>query len=59
MTSKNALEGSKALRLARERRREVEAEAVDVHLGHPVAEAVHHELQHLRVPHVQRVAARR
>ena len=36
---------------------EVEAEAVDVHLGHPVPEAVGHELQGLRVPQVERVAA--
>ena len=43
--------------LARERRREVEAEAVDVHLGDPVAEAVHHELERLRVQHVQAVSA--
>ena len=44
---------------AGERRREVEAEAVDVHLDDPVPEAVHHELQHVRVPHVQRVAGAR
>ena len=41
---------------AGQRRGEVEAEAVDVHLGHPVAQAVHHELQRVRVPHVQAVA---
>ncbi len=44
------------VQLARQRRRQVEAEAVDVHLEHPVAQAVHDELQHVRVPHVQRVA---
>ena len=44
---------------ARERRREVEPEPVDVHLEHPVAEAVHEQLQHVRVPHVQRVAGTR
>ena len=44
------------VQLARERRREVEAEAVDVHLDHPVAQAVHDQLQHVRVPHVERVA---
>ena len=37
--------------------REIEAEPVDVHLLHPVAEAVHDELQHARAAHVQRVAA--
>ena len=42
-----ALDG--ALGPAHERRREVEAEAVDVHLGHPVAQAVHDELERLRV----------
>ena len=45
------------VQLARERRGEVEAEAVDVHLGHPVAQRVHDELQHARVAHVERVAA--
>ena len=45
------------VQLARERAGEVEAEAVDVHLEHPVAQAVHDQLQHLRVLHVQRVAA--
>ena len=44
------------MQLARERGREVEAEPVDVHLEHPVAQAVHDQLQHVRVPHVQRVA---
>ncbi len=42
--------------LSRERRREVEAEAVDVHLRRPVPQGVHDEREHLRVPHVQRVA---
>ncbi len=35
---------------------EVEAEAVDVHLGDPVAQRVHDQLQRVRVPHVERVA---
>ena len=35
---------------------EVEAEPVHVHLGDPVAQAVHHQLEHVRVAHVQRVA---
>ncbi len=42
--------------LARQRRRQVEAEAVDVHLLHPVAQRVHHQLQRVRMPHVQAVA---
>ena len=44
------------VQLAREHGREVEAEAVDVHLGHPVAQRVHHELDRARVLHVERVA---
>ena len=40
-----------------EDRRQVEAEAVDVHLGHPVAQAVEDELADDRVVAVQRVAA--
>ena len=35
---------------------EVEPEAVDVHLGHPVAEAVHHQLQRVGMVHVEAVA---
>ena len=35
--------------------RQVETEAVDVHLGHPVAQRVHQQLQRVRVPDVQRV----
>ena len=42
--------------LAGQRGGEVEAEAVDVHLQHPVAQRVHDQLQGVRVPHVQRVA---
>ena len=45
------------VQLARQRRGEVEAEAVDVHLADPVAQRVHHQLQHARVQHVERVAA--
>ena len=45
------------VQLAGQRRGEVEAEPVDVHLGHPVAQAVHDQLQHVRVAHVQAVAA--
>jgi hypothetical protein len=35
---------------------EVEPEAVDVHLGHPVTEGVHDELEHVRATHEQAVA---
>ena len=45
------------MQLTSQRARQVEAEAVDVHLLHPVAQAVHDQLQHARAAHVQRVAA--
>ena len=44
------------VQLARQRRRQIEAESVDVHLENPVAKAVHDQLQHVGMPHVQRVA---
>ena len=44
------------VQLAGQGRGEVEAEAVDVHLDVPVAEAVHDQLQHVRVAHVHAVA---
>ncbi len=47
------------MQLAGERGSEVEAEAVDVHLGDPVPKAVHHQLQRERVAHVQAVASAR
>ena len=56
MRSKNARQAVDVVQLARERRREVEAEAVDVHLQDPVAQRVHDQLQHVRVPHVEAVA---
>ncbi len=40
-------------------RREVEAEAVDVHLGDPVPQRVHDQLEHVRGPHEQRVPGAR
>ena len=44
------------MELAGEGGGEVEAEAVDVHLGDPVAQGVHDELEHLRVVDVEGVA---
>ena len=44
------------VQLARQRRGEVEAEAVDVHLGDPVAQRVHDQLEHPRAGGVERVA---
>jgi len=40
-------------------RREVEAEAVDLHLGHPVAQAIHYHLQHTRAGKIDGVAGAR
>src|SRR5512132_1347660 len=48
-----------ALMFAGERRGEVEAEAVDVHLLDPVAQGIHHELQHPRMAQIEGVAAPR
>ena len=45
--------------LARQRRREVEAEPVDVALDHEVAERVHDQPQHRRMHRVERVAGAR
>ncbi len=42
--------------LPRQRRRQIEAEAVHPHLGRPVAQRVHDELQHVRAAHQQRIA---
>ncbi len=42
--------------LSRERRGQIEPEPIHVHLDHPVAQAVHDELQHVGMPHVHRVA---
>ena len=57
MMSKNAPSLFDLVQLAGQRAGQVEAEAVDVHLQHPVAQAVHDQLQHARVLHVERVAA--
>src|ERR1019366_5629962 len=42
--------------LARQRAGEIEAEAIDVHFGDPVAQTVHDELEYARMLHVERVA---
>ena len=57
MMSKKLRQPIDVVQLAREGAGQVEAEAVDVHLEHPVAQAVHDQLQHLRTLHVERVAA--
>ena len=43
------------MQLSGQRGGKVETKTVDVHLGDPVAEAVHDQLQHVRVAHVQAV----
>jgi hypothetical protein len=45
------------LATARDGRRQVEAESVDMHFRHPVAQAVEHEAMHQRMPHVEGIAA--
>ena len=47
------------MQLAGEGGGEVEAEPVDVHLLDPVAQAVHEQLQHVGVPHVEGIAGPR
>ena len=47
------------VQLARQRRGQVEAEAVDVQVLHPVAQRVHDQLEHVGVAHVQAVAGAR
>ncbi len=55
-------EGGEAVHLvelAREGRRQVEAEPVHVHLEHPVPQRIHDELQRVRIADVQAVAGAR
>ena len=44
---------------AREGAGEIEAEPIDMHLGHPIAQAVHEQLEAVGMHHVQGVAAAR
>ena len=44
------------MQLARQRAGQVKAEAVDVHFCEPIAQAVHDQLQHTRIAHIERVA---
>ena len=43
--------------LAGQRAGQIEAKAIDMHLRHPIAQAIHDELEHARMSHVERVAA--
>ncbi len=56
MMSKNGRQAVDLVQLAGEHGREIEAESVDVHLRHPVAQAVHDQLDRARVAHVEAVA---
>ncbi len=49
-------EAADVVKLAGEGGGEIETEAVDVHLGDPVAERVHEQLKHLRIADVEGVA---
>ena len=44
------------VQLTRQRRGQIEAETVYMHIVDPVTQAVHDKLQHLRVAHVEAVA---
>ena len=57
MMSKKAPQPVDLVQLAGQGAGQIEAEAVDVHLRDPIAQAVHNQLQHARVAHVERVAA--
>src|SRR5688572_15573928 len=45
------------VQLAREHRSEIEAKTIDVHLGNPVAQRIHDELDRARMLHVETVAS--
>ena len=45
------------MQLAGQRRCEIETKPIHVHLDDPIAQAVHDQLQHARMGHVERVAA--
>jgi hypothetical protein len=57
MAANSAWRGSNPVVAAAERSGQIEAEAVDVHLAGPVAQAVRHQLQHARLAQVEGVAA--
>ena len=44
-----------ALVIARQGRRQIEPEPIDVHVVDPVTEAIHHELEGARMKEVERV----
>ena len=47
------------VQLACEGRRQIEAETVNVHFQDPITQAVHDQLQHTRMTHVECVASAR
>ena len=44
------------VQFARQRRSQIEAEAIDVHFQNPVTQAIHNQLQDAWMPHVQSVS---
>src|SRR4029450_7676768 len=45
------------MKLSCERGRQIKAKSIDVHLEHPIAQAVHNQLKGARVSHIQRISA--
>ena len=56
MMSRNAPSLSTSCKFARKCCGEIKTESVDMHVEHPITQAVHDQLQHAGVPHVQRVS---
>ena len=48
-----------ALVVARQSRGEIEAEAIDMHVDHPIAQAVHDQLERARMEQIERVSRAR
>ena len=48
--------GVEAVSFAAQRDAEIEAEAVDMERRHPIAQRIHHHLQHARMRQIERVA---
>ena len=46
-----------AVELASQRTGEIEPKPIDMHLGHPISQAVHQHLQDSRMSHIKRIAA--
>ncbi len=44
------------VKLAGQSRSKIEAEAIDVHIQHPIPQAIHNELQDPGMPHIERIS---